>query len=225
MRLVVDSYLARVKPELVSGEIVPGAKVGVFNSHDHPSKLVNDFTQLKPEVLVIDNSLAVLASLISKLLALTGNSDSRLILGAGNVDDIAKIKASHHGFFDVVSLNDPSNVLAANLQRIRSGKSTLDSDGLWKRIPRPPSIGDISKVAKDETDFSILELVCVGLRDQDIAEVLGYSVQAIKNRVSLMLARAGSPNRTQLASQFTSQLLTSRMTDEIAARSAQTNSH
>jgi DNA-binding NarL/FixJ family response regulator len=72
-------------------------------------------------------------------------------------------------------------------------------------------------VAQDETDHAILELVCVGLRDQDIAEVLGYSVQAIKNRISLMLARAGSPNRTQIASQFTNQLLVAQMIAEIAA--------
>jgi hypothetical protein len=47
--------------------------------------------------------------------------------------------------------------------------------------------------------------------------VLGYSIQAIKNRVSLMLARAGSPNRTQIASQFTNQLLVAQMIAEIAA--------
>ena len=52
---------------------------------------------------------------------------------------------------------------------------------------------------------------------QDIAEVLGYSIQAIKNRISLMLARAGSPNRTQIASQFTNQLLVAQMIAEIAA--------
>jgi DNA-binding NarL/FixJ family response regulator len=65
--------------------------------------------------------------------------------------------------------------------------------------------------------------VCVGLRDQDIAEVLGYSIQAIKNRISLMLARAGSPNRTQIASQFTNQLLVAEMIAEIAARKSDPN--
>lgn len=222
---MVDTHVANAKPELTLGNVVPGAKVAVINSHDNPNKLASDFTELKPEVLVLDTSLAVLASLITKLLSLTGNTESRMVIGAPTVDDITKIKASHHGFFDVVKLSDPVNVLAARLQQIRRGESSLDTDGLWKRIPRPPSINDISKVAKDDTDVSILELVCVGLRDQDIAEVLGYSVQAIKNRVSLMLARAGSPNRTQMASQFTNQLLTSRMVDEMAARRANPNIH
>lgn len=217
MRLVVDTQIARVKPELASGAVVPEAKVDLFNPHDNFDKLANDFVTLKPEVLVVDPQRFVMSSLLSKLLALAGNTESRLVLGCQGVDDVTKIKAAHNGYFDVVNLVDPAPVLAEHLRRIHYGRSSLQDDVLWKRIPKPPSIGNMDAVAQDETDHAILELVCVGLRDQDIAEVLGYSIQAIKNRISLMLARAGSPNRTQIASQFTNQLLVAQMIAEIAA--------
>jgi DNA-binding NarL/FixJ family response regulator len=223
VRLVVDTQVARVKPELTSGAVVPGATVQVFNPHDNSNKLASDFAQLKPEVLVVDPQRFVLSSLLTKLLSLTGNNNSRLVLGCQGIDDVTKIKAAHHGYFDVLNLVDPAEVLADNLRRIHQGKSSLENDALWKRIPKPPSIGDVSTVAQDDTDYAILELVCVGLRDQDIAEVLGYSIQAIKNRISLMLARAGSPNRTQIASQFTNQLLVAEMIAEIAARKSDPN--
>ena len=84
MRLVVDTQIARVKPDLASGAVVPEAKVDLFNPHDNFDKLANDFVTLKPEVLVVDPQRFVMSSLLSKLLALAGNTESRLVLVPGS---------------------------------------------------------------------------------------------------------------------------------------------
>ena len=42
-------------------------------------------------------------------------------------------------------------------------------------------------------------LICVGMQDVDIANVVHLSTQTVKNRISAMLERSGLRNRTQLA--------------------------
>jgi DNA-binding NarL/FixJ family response regulator len=74
---------------------------------------------------------------------------------------------------------------------------------------------DITTVPQDLTDVAILELISIGFRDQDIAEALHYSVQAIKNRIGIMLKRSGSNNRTQLAVQYTDKLLTAQIIEAL----------
>jgi DNA-binding NarL/FixJ family response regulator len=83
---------------------------------------------------------------------------------------------------------------------------------------------DITTVPQDATDLAILELICIGYRDSDIAEVLGYSVQAVKNRLGGMLKRSGLNNRTQLAWQFTNQLLTARMVQNMQQQNSRHDS-
>lgn len=66
-------------------------------------------------------------------------------------------------------------------------------------------------VPLDAIDLAVLELVCIGYRDQDIASALNYSVQSVKNRVSGMLRRSRLENRLQLALSFTNQRLVAGM--------------
>ena len=68
---------------------------------------------------------------------------------------------------------------------------------------------------RDQTDLDILEPICVGSRDSDIAEIVALSLQRVKNRISAMLERTGLENRTQLAWQFTNQQLVASMLDNI----------
>jgi DNA-binding NarL/FixJ family response regulator len=133
------------------------------------------------------------------------------VVGAKAIDDVLRIQAAHRGMFDVIDLSLPARQLISHLHSISLGNSSLSKSDLWRRVPRPSKVADITTVPQDTTDLSILELICIGYRDQDIAEVLGYSVQAVKNRLGAMLKRSGVSNRTQLAWQFTNQLLTARM--------------
>ena len=77
------------------------------------------------------------------------------------------------------------------------------------RSPRPERIelGDVSLAdwMEDESasrralDAKIARLVAYGLSDQEIAEILNYRHQTIRNRVSKMLGDFGLKNRTELS--------------------------
>jgi DNA-binding CsgD family transcriptional regulator len=51
----------------------------------------------------------------------------------------------------------------------------------------------------DAVDLSILSLLAIGARDEEIAQSLHFSNQTIRNRVSIMLHVLDSKNRTELA--------------------------
>jgi FixJ family two-component response regulator len=54
----------------------------------------------------------------------------------------------------------------------------------------------------DEVDHRIVPMIVAGYTDREIADVLHFSHQAVRNRISRILMRSGIRNRTQLASTF-----------------------
>lgn len=54
----------------------------------------------------------------------------------------------------------------------------------------------------DQADREIVRLVAAGLPDRDIADVVHYSNQAVRNRISRILGDTGARNRTHLACMY-----------------------
>ncbi|NBP54571.1 MAG: hypothetical protein EBU67_09885 [Actinobacteria bacterium] len=66
----------------------------------------------------------------------------------------------------------------------------------------------------DDVDRLIVPMIVAGYTDREIGDVLHFSHQAVRNRISRMLLRSGIRNRTQLASTF----LLSRLTIDLEQR-------
>lgn len=217
LRIAVDSLVARANPDLVvSPETPRGAvSIGVFEAFESPDEIARRFTELDPDVIVVDSAWLVAAATLELLATLAGVGRARRVVGSNAIDDVLKIQTAYRGMHDIVDLTESRENIISRLGRISMGFSSLNDNELWRRVPRPPKFADITTVPQDAVDLSILELICIGYRDHDIAETLHYSVQAVKNRIGQMLKRSGVSNRTQLAWQFTNQLLTARMTQNI----------
>lgn len=54
----------------------------------------------------------------------------------------------------------------------------------------------------DETDREIVQLVASGFTDREIAEIVNYSHQTVRNRLSRILGDSGARNRTHLACMY-----------------------
>lgn len=213
LRVAIDSLIATTSPDLVVpvSDNASDVSVAVFAAFDSPSAIAESLASHKPDVILVDHTWLVAAALLESLTKISGVGKARRVVGTLEVSDVLKIQTAHRGMFDVVDLSAPLDERIGALRRIHSGVSSLATDELWRRVPRPPKFADITDAPQDAIDLSILELVCIGYRDHDIAEALHYSVQAVKNRIGNMLKRSGVSNRTQLAWQFTNQLLTARM--------------
>jgi DNA-binding NarL/FixJ family response regulator len=224
VRVAVDSIVAAVAPLLLSEGATDGHTVEVFNAFNPPQAISTRMAEIRPDVVVVDSAWLVIASLLENLMNLSGLANAKRVVASRVVDDVLKIQVAHRGMHDVVDLNSTPSATIHSLSLVHGGTSSLANDELWRRVPRPTSMIDITTVPQDATDLAILELICIGYRDSDIAEVLGYSVQAVKNRLSGMLRQSELHNRTQLAWQFTNQLLTARMVQNMQQQNSRHDS-
>lgn len=121
------------------------------------------------------------------------------------------MQAAYHGFTDFIDLDTTRDQFVADINDSIGGRLRILNDPLWRLIPRPTCIGDVSGLVDNETDREIIELIRMGVPDNDIAECLFLSPQTVRNRVSSMLHRAGLSNRTQMAWAYTNQMLAPQM--------------
>lgn len=77
---------------------------------------------------------------------------------------------------------------------------------------------DLSCAPESDLDRHILDLICIGLPDREIAAAVHASHQTVRNRVSSMLRRSNISNRTQLAWAYHSQILVARMLENLASQ-------
>lgn len=215
LHIAVDSVVAAAAPDIIKVPTAGDLRLEVFNAYESPTTIAANLKSFKPDVILVDSVWLVLAALLESLAKASGLTTTRRVVGAKMVDDVLKIQAAHRGMVDVVDLKKPAPRVLDQLKSVHNGVSTLDNDELWKRVPRPTAFSDITAVPQDATDLAILELICIGYRDQDIAEALHYSVQSVKNRLGIMMKRSRVANRTQLAWQFTNQLLIARMVEQM----------
>ena len=214
MKVLVDSLVLESPFDLLAvwQGVLPNAVVESFDPFETPAALHARFARFRPDVLVVSPPWLTIAPLLFTLLEFSGNLGTRRVIGSPVVNDVVKIQSVYRGFFDVVDVSQPPDRAAKQVVRIHRGSSSLDDDPLWLRVPRPSLVGDVAPGPRNQTDSDILELLCIGMRDVDIASALFLSVQTIKNRVSSMLDRTGANNRTQLAFQFAHQKMLAEMT-------------
>lgn len=222
MRLLIDDLVLTARPRLldVVSRTHPDWEVGCFDAHGSARSVTDRFRRFEPHVLLVHSTwLHVAAPLLPKYLEMSDCQDARTVVAAVPLDNVTKLQAAHNGFFDVADLRDSDQHLTMHLGEVGRGVSRLTADTMWATIPRPAPLPSMSHVAEDNTDGSILELIRIGLTDNDIAESLYLSPQTVRNRVSGMLRRAGLSNRTQMAWAHTNHLLTARMLGNLDWRS------
>lgn len=205
MRVLLDAEVLTSPFGLLDAwrAVLGNATVEAFDPFATPAALHARFVAARPDVLVVSPNWLVTTPLLFTLLDQSGNLGTRRVIGSRVINDVVKIQSLYRGYFDVIDISRPSEDVAKTITRIHRGVSSLENDSLWARVPRPSLVGEVSSGARNETDDDILELLCLGMRDVDIAAALFLSVQTIKNRISSMLDRSGMNNRTQLAFQFT----------------------
>lgn len=216
VRVLVDQLVANNQPSCL---FPPGApedwSVQIFNPFLPPSDLVTVIQNHSPDVVIVDEAWLIIAPLFMQLLRVSGSENATRIIGTTKVDNVIKVQAAHHGFNDLVDLNSTEEQFVADIRDSFAGRSRLLSDPLWRLISVPAHLGDVSGLVDNDTDKEIVELIRMGIPDNDIAECLFLSPQTVRNRVSSMLQRAGLSNRTQMAWAYTNQVLALRMMSNV----------
>lgn len=87
------------------------------------------------------------------------------------------------------------------VRRVHQGETVLHPDiarklaRLWQRRLHPPT----DELSVTEREMDVLQLVCRGLHNKEIARELSVSVRTIEGHISAILSRLGVRSRTEAA--------------------------
>ena len=213
MRILVDDAVSAEFPGLdhTVQQLRPDWRLSSFNSRLGPTELIDSLTTHRPDVTVVDSKWLVIgAPFLMSLLQNSGDYSANALVTVPHLDNVAKVKVAHNGFTDMIHVDESNNALVEKIENIKSGKSDLDGDELWNTVRKPTPLRMEGPIAESPTDRAIIELIRIGIPDNEIADCLFLSPQTVRNRVSAMLQRDGFTNRTQLAWAYSNQVIIER---------------
>lgn len=125
----------------------------------------------------------------------------RLVLLCSEPDAWYVYLVMAHGVSDVVDFRLPDQELETAIQVVIEGTDRVCSGLIDPQVDVVPVISDVGIVYADDIDRRIVSLVAAGYTDREIALIVNYSYQSVRNRISRILFNSGIRNRTQLAVQ------------------------
>lgn len=125
-----------------------------------------------------------------------------IIVVANNVDSAFVYRARAFGADDIVDIGRDDDHVAEAFGTALSGRQRAYELYLVGKVDEQIDITTLRINYTDEVDHRIVPMIVAGYTDREIAEVLHFSHQAVRNRISRILLRSGIRNRTQLASTF-----------------------
>ena len=210
MEILIDSLVAARCPGLVT-ESSGNTRIRVFDAYSNPWEIRGLFEEVRPDVIVVDPAMIVLSFLLFEIVRGAGCRVDRVVVGADVITDVMKVQAARGGFFDLVDTSRSTEEVRRRLQSVYHGRSGLADDRLWAGVAKPTAVGNLVLLPNDAIDVEILELVALGLTNDDIAGVVHVAPQTVRNRMSGMLQRSGMSNRTEMAFTYLGQTMTMRM--------------
>nr|ABM53606.1 conserved hypothetical protein [uncultured bacterium CBNPD1 BAC clone 2089] len=108
-----------------------------------------------------------------------------------------------YGIDDVFDTSVPDAEFAAQLATFAGGRLRACADQLVAGVDLPITVMDGVIDYADEMDRKMVRLISVGYTDREIGEIIGFTHQAMRNRISHLMLRSGIRNRTQLAARYT----------------------
>jgi DNA-binding NarL/FixJ family response regulator len=201
VRVLIDQLITSDRPDLqrAAQRKHPDVKFDSFDFLSAARSIGAALDRAWPDVVVVDRVWLHLSSLLHRILTSGGHTLPRVVIASRHVDEVFRVQVAHRGFTDYIDLDDPAEDLVVQLCEIHAGTTRHTDDKLWASVPLPSVVDDLDKTPRDDLDREILSLICVGMQDVDIANVVHLSTQTVKNRISAMLERSGLRNRTQLA--------------------------
>ncbi len=157
--------------------------------------------RLRPDVALLDIRMPRLNGIeATRQIRAQTPSTAVLILSAYDDDDYVTglLDAGASGY--LLKTVHSAELIDA-VRRVHQGETVLHPDiarkvaRLWQQQLRPPT----NEVSVTEKEMDVLQLVCRGLHNKEIARELGVSVRTVEGHISAILSRLGVRSRTEAA--------------------------
>ena len=156
----------------------------------------------KVDACLIDSALLPKCLEPDTLPRLPRGSVIKRIMLAPAVPNSLLIQAAQAGLDDVIDMSQSPDKLLTQFRDSIAGRHALRSHPIWNSIHPPKDVHDLATPYRDTIDREIVSMIAAGLTDDEISHGVYLSCQTVRNRISRMLERSGTRNRTQLAANF-----------------------
>jgi len=166
--------------------------------------------ELKPDVVMMDINLPTTSGIQITRTITTELADTRVVMITGYDEPEYVFHSLRAGASGFCSKDMPPESLIRTVLTVFAGNYVINDQILteeevqtWiqRRMDRfgkrPVDDGPGSGVSLSPREMEILELICQGTSNKDIAQRLGISYQTVKNHVTAILHKLGVSDRTQ----------------------------
>ncbi|SDN26334.1 DNA-binding response regulator, NarL/FixJ family, contains REC and HTH domains [Actinomyces ruminicola] len=167
---------------------------------------VEAYTASRPDVLLLDIQMPAGDGLTAAERILRLDAQARIVLLTTFSDDEYIVRALRMGVRGYLIKQDVAQIAPA-LRSVMAGVSVLEGQVLERtarlgisagtpsaRGVRPPVFAPLT-----EREYEVVEAVCEGLDNSEVADRLHLSEGTVRNHISTVLAKLGLRNRTQIA--------------------------
>lgn len=171
---------------------------------------VSQSTQLHPDVILMDINLPTASGLQITRKIKTELPDTKVVMITGYDEPEHIFHSLRSGASAFCSKDLPPEVLISTVHKVFSGDYVINgkvlteaelNDWIQNRIDRygrrASETTNGAHISLSPREMEILELICQGASNKDIAERLGISYQTVKNHVTAILQKLGVNDRTQ----------------------------
>jgi DNA-binding NarL/FixJ family response regulator len=152
---------------------------------------IQQYREHRPDVTLLDLRMPDLSGIDVLIAIRTEFPDARVVMLTtfdGDVEIQRSLEAGAHGY---LLKNMPSSELIQAIRQVHAGKKHIPAS-LAARVAE-----HISDESLTNREVEVLERVCGGNRNRDIAELLGISEETVKAHVRHIMDKLGACDRTQ----------------------------
>jgi DNA-binding NarL/FixJ family response regulator len=149
------------------------------------------FREAQPDLVLMDLGLPDMSGIEAMVSILKENAHARVIILSMSTGDVEIQQALKAGAFAYLSKNMPPQELVEVIRKVHKGKKHIPAE-IATRLAE-----HLGEESLTDREVEVLQLVCDGSRNREIAESLFISEDTVKVHVSRIMDKLGAKDRTQ----------------------------
>lgn len=149
------------------------------------------FREAQPDLVLMDLGLPDMSGIEVMVSILKENAHARVIILSMSTGDVEIQQALKAGAFAYLSKNMPPQELVEVIRKVHKGKKHIPAE-IATRLAE-----HLGEESLTDREVEVLQLVCDGSRNREIAESLFISEDTVKVHVSRIMDKLGAKDRTQ----------------------------
>ncbi|MBQ2631567.1 MAG: response regulator transcription factor [Kiritimatiellae bacterium] len=155
--------------------------------------VVHDTLRLSPDVVIMDLMMPKMDGIAATAEIKARRPETKIIILTTFATSDGIIRALEAGATGAILKNAENNSLVTMIRKVAAGESVVapDVEALLQKDP------PVAKLTLRQTE--VLESLCRGLTNKDIAKQFNISDRSVAEHVEAILAKIGASNRTEAA--------------------------